>query len=146
MGLQSCCPSPRASLLFPPPILLHTLHFTSRAVPCSREKGLRRLSLSRRWLVRIEIPTVVFSPVILDDSRGSTLKQASVTSSISHCNTSCYIYRKIRRSIIGAASRSQNEPADVHTPQYKFKRLKLGGSHVYDRSSVLDYGGRLNYY
>jgi hypothetical protein len=32
------------------------------------------------------------------------------------------------------------------TPHRKYKRLKLGGGHLYDRSNVLDCHGSLNYY
>jgi hypothetical protein len=32
------------------------------------------------------------------------------------------------------------------TPYRKYKRLKFGGAHVYDRSSVLDCHGNVNYY
>jgi hypothetical protein len=32
------------------------------------------------------------------------------------------------------------------TPYRKYKRLKLGGGHLYDRSSVLDFHGSVYYY
>jgi hypothetical protein len=35
---------------------------------------------------------------------------------------------------------------EVKPPRRKYKRLKLGGSHVYDCSSVLDCQGSVKYY
>jgi hypothetical protein len=56
------------------------------------------------------------------------------------------LYRRQAEIIHNHANENVPNIGQSENPHRKYKRLKLGGDHLYDRSSVLDCLGSVNYY